>query len=995
MPSKFIKFESYAINNGLSQGMVNCILQDKFGFMWFATKDGLNRFDGYNFVIYKHDPSNINSIADNFIQTIFEDSKGRLWIGTASRGIDLFHRESETFLHFQHDDKNSNTICDNQIGNISEDGLGNIWIATINGLSTLQIADNKTSNANNFHFQTICNERCGVFQMLDKSTLVSPLDKDLVYIFSSKNRPVFFIDTIAKKDFCTDNFIKKIDPNFLKIENKEEQKKNFIFKIQTNSSHNNYLNVEYFSARNHVNFFPSFFDASNILWFHNYDKLFQIEPQKKQQFLVMPTNKNFDIILNNANYVYSDNSGIIWAGSKGYGIIKYNPRTEKFHHRDSKSINYLSAVADGRIIFSYGSESSLNTFDKGTQKKMPLVPASDFYLNTQLHDNENINAVIQDKNGAFWIGKTEILCYNTLKKSCEEYQTGQHYNFPIYNSSDNDIWFGSEKSFCHLIRKTKKIIEYPYPSAASNNPYNFLEAIYEDEKGFFWLGTTGGLFKFNAEKKSWTQFKNIPSDSTSISFDLVFSICPDPKFPQKYLWIGTNGGLNKFDLQTEKFTRFSEKDGLANNVVYGILSDAQNNLWMSTNKGLSKFNLEKKMFRNYEMKDGLQGNEFNRNAYCKTADGTLFFGGLNGFNYFNPNEINDNLFVPQIQITDFKINNQSVSFSSKNSKLRQPVYLTKEIVLDYLDNMISLNFASFDFAASQSNLYQYKLEGFDDKWIQGGTNNSATYTNLNPGNYIFKVKGSNSDLVWNKNQATIQLIILPPWYTTWWFRLALLLLLGLIIYSIYKYRLNEVKYLHNIRNRIASDLHDEIGSTLSSISLYGEVAQTIVKDDSPEAANLLMTINKSTHDMMEAMSDIVWTLNSKNDRFDNIVNKMRAYAVERMEPINCAVKMEIDEQIQYIELNMEQRKNLYLIFKEAINNAAKYAACKNIFVEMIRHHNQIILKIVDDGIGFSFDKIKLGNGLENINKRAKDLKGEIKIESKENAGTTIYFRFSL
>ncbi len=391
----------------------------------------------------------------------------------------------------------------------------------------------------------------------------------------------------------------------------------------------------------------------------------------------------------------------------------------------------------------------------------------------------------------------------------------------------------------------------------------------------------------------------------------------------------------------------------------------------------------------------MQSNEFNRYSYYKTHDGYLFFGGVNGFNYFNPDEIKDNTWVPQILIIDFKINNRSVNFKDEKSVLSKPIYLTDKITLNHKDNMISFDFTAMDFTAPEKNNYQYMLEGFDHSWIQADNNQNATYTNLDPGEYTFLVKGSNYDGSWNNHPTKIQLIILPPWYLTWWFRISIVIIIGLLIYSFYRFRINQTIALHSIRNRIASDLHDEIGSTLSSISLYGEVAQNMVNEKSPEASELLSQINKNTHDMMEAMSDIVWALNSKNDRFDNIINKMRAYCIERMEPIDCTVKINIDEQIHDLQLDMEQRKNLYLIFKEAINNVAKYAQAKNLFIAILVKNGLFYLEIKDDGVGFSAINNHSGNGLENMQKRAKSLLGNFKIVSEKKIGTTILLNFKI
>jgi signal transduction histidine kinase len=303
------------------------------------------------------------------------------------------------------------------------------------------------------------------------------------------------------------------------------------------------------------------------------------------------------------------------------------------------------------------------------------------------------------------------------------------------------------------------------------------------------------------------------------------------------------------------------------------------------------------------------------------------------------------------------------------------------------------------------------MEGFNDEWIDAGTVPEATYTNLSPGNYTFKVFGCNSANVWSPEPASMAITILPPWWGTWWFRLAVILVIASGIYAFYRYRLQQALKLQHLRNRIASDLHDEIGSTLSSISLAGSVIQRKLQGSAPEVESLLTRIGKNTDSMMEAMSDIVWAVNTKNDRFDNVVRRMRAFAIERLEPENITFHFQVDNNLNQLQLDMQQRKNLYLIFKEAIHNAAKYAACKNVWVDIGLHGSALTIRIKDDGQGFDVSSAKDdssfhadgeastgqlgGNGLNNMQRRAEELKGKLTIKSAHEKGTTVEVCFNV
>jgi len=914
---KRLRFESLTIDNGLSQGMINCILQDRYGFMWFATKDGLNRYDGYNFVVYKHDPSNSKSISDNYINWVFEDSKGRFWIGTASRGLDLFDRNSETFQHFTVL-KNSNSITNNQIQSIGEDENGMLWI--------------------------ICNNH-------QVSTLT---------IKNENGKAVFTF--------------KKNAGDFISI-----KKRKIRYAANPNNDHLNKLVT-----------------ATDTLFIHK-AKLFS---KSKSNIItkLLPENQNFDKYFSIINNIYQDASGVIWLGTKGYGILKYNSNVNKFHLTNTASVYFIAPMKNNNVLVNGGGKDYLQIYDKkDLTLKDWLNPDIPQFSNAISNEDGILDGALEEEDGAFWISKQQLINIELNSKKINQFPISKSsdFAFPIFLSSKKEVCFGSNNAFCVFNKDTKAIKKYLYPSNSSNDPYKFIQTIYEDKNHLFWLGTTDGLYQFNSTNQSWKLFSNDPYNSNSLSSDLIFTICPDPLLPDSFLWIGTNGGLNKFNMGTGNCLRFTEKNGLINNVVYGVLSDQFNNLWMSTNKGLARFSTSTNQFKNFEIHNGLQSNEFNRYAYCKTNDGTMFFGGINGFNYFNPNEIKDNTFNPQVQITDFKLNNQTVTFDLASELLTQPIYLTKKLTLDYKNNVITFDFAAFDFAAPVENKFQYKLVGFNNNWLSTNNNHSATYTNLYPGTYYFMVRGSNSDGVWSKNECTLKLVILPPWYMTWWFIFSMLLLLFLIIYSLYKYRLNEANKLHLIRNRIAADLHDEIGSTLSSISLFSEVVKLKSKTKMPEITPMLNRISSNIDEMMEAMNDIVWTINSHNDDFENILIRMRSNASELFEAKGYEFQFNFDKKLFSVKLGMVARKNVYLVFKEAINNIVKYANGTSVAITISISKNEITLLIEDNGIGFETTNASKGNGLNTMKKRATEINGKFSIYSKPGLGTKVKFSFPI
>ena len=637
----------------------------------------------------------------------------------------------------------------------------------------------------------------------------------------------------------------------------------------------------------------------------------------------------------------------------------------------------------------------LHIFNYRTGTFSDTMPAGSIMQQDLYNGFGYLDAVAVDTDGTYWLCKGRLLHYDPFKKSLKEYATPKFGCFPLLFDRQHRLWLGTDDAFSFFDTHTEKFTNYPYPVSSPNIPYSFLESIYEDTDGIFWLGTVKGLFRFNPANHEWKQYSHDPSDTSSLSFDVVFSICPDPRQPENYLWIGTNGGgLNRFDKRSGHFKRLTENDGLPNNVIYGILSDDHDNLWLSSNKGISCYSTTAGTFKNFEVKDGLQSNEFNRYAFAKATDGTMFFGGVNGFNYFKPGDLQVNPVIPEVIITDIKLKNQSISFRDQQPVIDRPAYLITEFALPYHDNVITFEFAAMEFSSPEKNIYQYMMDGFDREWIQAGTNHAATYTNLDPGDYIFRVKGSNNDGVWNETGATVHLVILPPWYMTWWFRGLLVVAIAAAVYLIYQYRLRQALKIQSVRNRIAQDLHDEVGSNLSSISIFTDMAASR-SAKGEEVKPLLNKIGDYTRTSMEAMGDIVWMINSRNDRFENIIIHMRALAAELFEAKNYLLHLNISDELNSLKLGMDERKNFYLIYKEALNNIVKYAAGKNVWIDMYVDGSSVHLKIKDDGNGFDTSQVKEGNGLVNMQKRTEILKGEMNIASSPGNGTSIALRFTL
>ncbi len=814
-----IRFEHISLEQGLSQVTVNCILQDRQGFMWFGTQDGLNKYDGYKFTVYHYDPENNASLSNNFIWSIQEDARGNLWIGTCSGGLNKFDPKTETFTSYQHQADNPQSLSNNFVWSVFEDSRGSLWIGTHGG--GLNRFDRRTETFTRYMHQPdnpqglSHNSVYSIFEDTGGSLWIGTLGGGLSKFDRKAEIFTRYQHQADNPQSLSSNFVQSIFEDTggsLWIGTRGGLNK-FDRKTETFIRYQHQANNPKSLSHNRVCSIVE--DTGDNLWIGTYGGGLNKFDRKTETFSHSQhqTDNPQSLSSNFVQSIIKDAGGNLWIGTYGSGINKFDRMADIFpryqHQVDnpqSLSNNVVwSIIEDSEGSLWIGTNGGgLNKFDRKTETFTRYQHQAD---NPQSLSNNVVWSIIEDSEGSLWVGTEDGL--NKFDRKADIFTCYQHqannpqslsnnFVFSIFEDTGSNLWIGTYGGGLNKFdRKTETFTRYQHQA---DNPqslsHNAVFSIFEDAGNNLWIGTNGGgLNKFDRKAEIFTRYRHQADNPQSISNNFVFSIFEDSK---GNLWSGTRGGLNKFDRKAETFSYYRKKDGLPNDVVSGILEDDKGCLWLSTNNGISKFNPKTKMFTNYNKKDGLQSNEFNSGAYYKDRTGRMYFGGINGFNEFYPDSVKDNTYIPPVVITDFLLFNKPVEVAKTGIKsdkfqLQQHIGFTKEITLDYTDYIFAFEFSALNYRQSEKNKFAYKLEGLDKDWMETDyLHRRATYTNLPHGEYIFRVKASNDDGVWNEQGASIKINILPPFWKTWWFRTLAALLIMILAYTIYKLRIRSI-----------------------------------------------------------------------------------------------------------------------------------------------------------------------------------------------------------
>ncbi len=816
-----LQFSHLDRDAGLSQSNVTCILQDSRGFMWFGTRDGLNKYDGYQFTVYKNKAGDTNSISNNFITGIIEDSKGALWISTWGGGLNRFDREKNSFTHYRHNQKQANSISEDFVKSVTEDSEGILWIGT------------QTRGVNLFNRQT------GNFSnyVHESNSSQSLSDNEVNAVFEDSHKQVW----LATGNGGLNRFDRKTKI-FTAFRNDDKKStslaSNKILNIFEDHQHRLWIctrggGMDLFDSKTevfrhfkndprnknslaHNVVFSVTEDNNKNLWIGTENgglSIFNIEKETFNNYRHDDIDKN-SLTNNSIDCVYKDAYGNMWMGTYSGGINMYSKDANKFtHYKHTSDPNSLS----NNNVLNLQEDSKGNLWVATDGGGLNLFNRLTGIFTHFVHDPSNKNSiggnyvlsVQEDSKENIWMGtwgdgvtvinKSHNAFTHFKSNPADSFSLSGNNAYAIVKDKDNDIWVGTYGGGLNLFDSKKNgFIHYKNSSDNLNSlSSNNIATLFSDSKGFLWIGTDdNGLTRFDKKKNSFTRFVH-DGNKNSLSNNSINCIFEDSK---GNIWIGTAGGLNYLDTQTNHFTVWLTKDGLPNDIIFGIQEDSKGNLWLSTNKGIARFNPTTHVCKDFYVAEGLQSDEFKAHSSVTTRRGVMYFGGVNGFNEFMPDNIKENRFDAPLVITKFQVFNQDVPVAKDDkdpSPLKKDITETREISLAYKNSVISFEFASLNYTNPETKQYSYMLEGFDKNWNSIGSRRMATYTNLDPGKYVFKVRGLTNDGSPSSRIVSINLNIIPPFWLSWWFKLMVAIsVIGSVI-GFYRYRINTINTQKN------------------------------------------------------------------------------------------------------------------------------------------------------------------------------------------------------
>ena len=950
-------------SNRLSDNNVTCIYKDNTGFLWIGTASGLDLLDGSTITVFKNSPADTNSISNNYIQWVTQDSSGFFWVGTKN-GLNKFDFQQRKF----------STVAVLGYGKVNNDGINEIAVDPSNNL---YVTNGK-----------------GLFFYDRKKNIAFPIELPGIGIDKAQNNHISHI---------------AFDKNYTLWISTFNGLWSYSIKTHQIKSEINRENDKQFAGL-YTNFI---FDRSGNIWLGTWNSgLKEFNPQTKTVRSFALPNANFEII---ALQEIIDNNGkdLIIINNQ---LLCFDKQTNKFISRFPGNIS-----ANTFYFFTDG------LFWVGTKKGIVILKLGENYFQQHLFPNEltSQNVALQEWKNNLLVGgenKNFLKLYDKNLEIIGDFSN--HILFKkidclsLFPDGEDDVVCGTTEGIAHINLKNNSTQFYHlHDTTSQQNLLNFISFIFKDSFGQWWIFPwRNGIWKSDADflhpKKVFSGFLKRHGVQKQL---VIAAACEDQN---RNLWFGDyDEGIIFYKRKTNTFSKpfvslmgeftnasqvlyyknycysFSASNILKWNTdslilhtipvsqvtdkdITSMALDSLGNLWLSTDEGLVVYNQVKKIFRHFTIADGLPANKMEGNLFCG-KNGTMYFGSVDYLLQFQPEKVLASIEkIPAIRLTELLVNNQIQAVDESRKHIFSP-------------NAHNFIFAwsILSFADPLNNKYYYQLKGVDKNWRFAGNMGRVEFVNLSPGHYTLLLKGENENGISANKILQFDFTIQLPFWKTTWFVFLIIALMAIIFYGLYRYRINHIRKLEALRNRISLNLHDDIGSTLSSISILSALA--LHKEKNRETQDILETIKNNAISLMDEMDDIVWSINPRNDSLHSLFLRIRSFAAKLFEAKNINYKIEIPNSILHIKMTMQNRQHLYLILKEAINNLIKYSACSEAGIAVNFHKPLLSISIEDNGKGFSMNKDYAGNGLKNMKKRADALGANLKIQSKDNEGTKV------
>ena len=985
-----LPFKFYTIGDGLGHNRVNRIFQDKKGFLWFATNEGLSRFDGYEFITY----AVRDGLPNPIINDVLEDRQGRLWVAANDYGIALLNDKNSPENHSADTPKkftkfliNNLTHGANKVDRLLIDSKDNLWCLTDDGIYRARVSDNPVFTLIKAYKYPVYSDSSKALFEDNKGNIWFGIHDEL---FETRGGEIInhgFIDG-DKNNFVIDALQAK-DGRIVVLSREQG-----LFEYLPEQARWEKLSG---SLNNASYFYGLAEDNEGNIWFGGDIGLMKFSGGKLTEYST-GQGLTADRVLS----IFQDREGNLWGGTRSAGTFKLSDMSVAGYPVAAGETSLGVAEIEGKLKTFFCEENN-NSAGQCNPKIRDLT-------NNQTNSAEKFAGILPNlrsfnlaKRGENWVTFSEAGVFPSVSDTSFYFSDGgsielkdffdkplkESDEISVYLDKQDVLWISKSDGSIDRIKTAKngsrEIDKFQWE-------FNVPAQMIGDGQGGLWLfrrGSFGGRLRnggyesFDAKSREFGEaegfeyLKTIPSQVAAAFLD-----------SRGWLWIGTyyDGLFVCKNPADEKpfFTSYTTENDLLSDSVWAINEDLEGRIYLGTGRGLSRFNPQTDKWNSFTSKDGLIGDRIT--ALFKDSTGIIWLNSRSGLTQINPKLEKKSAEPPPVYLTHIKIAGDEYSIGETG------IVENETISLDAAQNNLMIDFVGLQFKGDNALSYRHKLEGSDEDWSKPDKNRSISFANLAPGDYRFVVYAVNEDGIASAQPAAFRFKIYPPIYLRWWFlALAFLLVLG-IIYAFYRTRLQKLLAVERTRTLIATDLHDDIGSNLSKISVLSEVVRLQLEQEGKSDDKLLSSIADISRQSVGSMSDIVWAINPKRDSVLEMFRKMREHAEEIFVPKGVTVKFSEPDKIAKIKLPMDLRRDLYLIFKEAVNNIAKHANCTKVGINLDIHHHEIILQIEDDGIGFDVSDETNGNGLTNMKKRAERSKGSLQIESAPDQGTKITIR---